>query len=285
MDFLEDFKSYLLLERNLSINTVHNYELDIKQFMNYISKPLEEVTSDDISKFIITIRKEGRSVSTANRKLSTIKSFYKFLIRQGVCKTNPADRIDSGKREQRLPKPADIEDIEKLIKTADNLRDKLIFELLFATGLRREELCNISINDVNFNDGYIRVFGKGGKERIVPCHPTALKMITDLFNKHNSKWLFPSRKNKGHHIHVHTVNDIFKKWVAKAGLEGKNITPHKLRHSFATYLHNNGADILVIQKLLGHSSVSTTQIYTQVSSELSMKEYMKYHPKANKAKD
>lgn len=280
MKWLNNFITHLVLERNLSKNTADSYSSDINQFFDFTKKRLQRVTSEDVGLFIISLREQGYNVSSTNRKLSAIRTFYKFLLKKGVVKINPAELIDSGKSEKRLPKPVDQEDIDKLINAADNLRDKVIFELLFATGMRREEIRKVKVSDINFTRGFVRVIGKGNKERIVPIHPSAMNMVKELADSQTSEWLFPSRKNKDQCISNTTIFDIFNKWIKVAGLEGKNITPHKFRHAFATALHENGADVLVLQNLLGHNSVSTTQIYTKVSMERNRGEYMKFHPKA-----
>jgi site-specific recombinase XerD len=173
----------------------------------------------------------------------------------------------------------DVEDINLIIKITDNLRDRTIFELLFGLGVRREELVNISKSSINYSRNYVRVFGKGNKERIVPAHPDALALVKQLSDSNTSEWLFPGR-NQATHLSVRRLNDIVSGWAYKAGLYGKNITPHKFRHSFGTYLFENGADIRVIQDMMGHCSIDTTNKYTKVSLRRNIEEYMRCHPRA-----
>lgn len=277
---MRTFKIYILKERNLSQNTLDGYLRDLKQFEKFINKDVLEVTRDDVVRFITHLRDKGMKTTTTNRKLSTLKAFYKFLIIEGRIKTNPAETVTSAKIEQRLPKPIDKEDIDTLLDTIDNLRDKVLVEVLYATGIRREEACQISLRDVNFRRGILKVIGKGGKERYIPIHPTALDLMKKLFESHKNQWLFPSRQYPGRHISKRRINEIIKDWVMRAGLGDVEITPHKFRHSFCTHLFQNGAPLEDIQEMAGHSNPSTTQIYTRVSSERIKRTYLKFHPRA-----
>ena len=280
MKELDDFKRYLRAERRASLHTIEGYITDLKQFFDTVSKEVREVTPNDITCFLGKLVENGMTISTSNRKLSSVKTFFKYLMRQGVLKSDPAAIIESGKLEQRLPKPVDIEDINVLINMADNLRDRTIFELLFGLGVRREELVGIRISNINYRRGYVRVFGKGSKERIIPAHTTALSLMKEQAESHSSPWLFPGR-DPSTHLSVRRLNEIVTQWVGKAGLEGKDITPHKFRHSFGTYLFENGADIRAIQDMMGHASIDTTNKYTKVSLRRNVEEYLKYHPRAN----
>lgn len=279
-EIIKGFKMYLSGEKNLSDNTVDGYERDLNQFCEYLGRPIEEATADDVSNFIVSLRFKGMKVSTTNRKLSSLKTFYKYLVRKRIIEFSPAESIEGGKKEQRLPKPVDLEDITELFELIDNLRDRVMFEVLFATGVRREELASIKVNSINFRRGFISVVGKGDKERLIPMYPKALELCERLAKSHKSKWLFPSRKNKGNHISKRQVNEIVTKWVKEAGLKDKDITPHKFRHSFCTYLFDNGADIKTIQDMAGHESASTTNLYTKVSISRNKKEYLQFHPMA-----
>lgn len=280
MKAVEDFKRYLEVERRASTHTVEGYITDLKQFFDIVNKEVSEVEPDDISHFLGELVEKGMTVSTSNRKLSSVKTFFKYLVRHGHLKHDPSSLIESGKLEQRLPKPVDIEDINVLINVADNLRDRTIFELLFGLGVRREELVGIRISNINHRRGYVRVFGKGNKERIIPAHAKALELIKEQAESHSSPWLFPGR-NPSAHLSVRRLNEIVTSWVGKAGLVGKDITPHKFRHSFGTYLFENGADIRTIQDMMGHASIDTTNKYTKVSLKRNIEEYLKYHPRAN----
>lgn len=272
------FKNYLEVERNLSHNTVNAYITDLKQFFSYTNKTsLKKITVEDIILFIVRLREQGCSTNSTNRKLSALKTFFKYMMKIGKVKSNPAELIESGKIEKRLPKPLTVSDIEKIINVTDNLRDKVMFEILYGTGIRREELVNIKVSDINFEQSIIRIFGKGGKERIVPIHKKALNMIKELIKEQNSIWLFPSPR-KNNHLSVRQVNTIVEKWSIKAGIE--KVTPHMFRHSFCSHLYENGAELKVIQDLAGHANPNTTQIYTKVSNQRNITEYLQYHPRA-----
>ena len=279
MNELKIFKDYMESERNLSPNTIVNYISDIKQFSDFIDKPLKQIRHTDISRFIIFIRSNGVSVSTANRKLSSLKTFFKFFVKQGSLNHNPADTLEGGKAEQRLPKPIDFEDIEKLINTTDCLRDKAILEILYGTGIRRAELVNIRKKDINFRDSYVKVLGKGCKERIVPLHPTALKLATKLTVNTDSEWLFPSPKNGNKQLSYRAINTIITRLADRAGLS--NITPHRFRHSFCSHLYSAGAELKVIQDLAGHQNPNTTQLYTKINNRRNHEEYLLFHPRAS----
>ncbi len=276
MNYLEKFQLYLEIEKNFSHNTVSAYLSDIQQFFRFINKTPEKIVPDDISAFLMNLHTKGVSVATANRKLSAIKTFFNAMLRKGIIDQNPAALIETAKTEQRLPHPIDEQTIEKLINAPDNLRDRTIMEILYATGIRREELVNIKINDIDFQEGSLRVIGKGNKERIIPLYPKVLMLIKELIQTHNSKWLFPGRKNN--HLSTRQVNDIVKKWAQK--IKQENITPHKFRHSFCSHLYKEGAELKVIQDLAGHASPNTTNLYTKVSNTRNRLEYLRFHPHA-----
>lgn len=276
---LDMFSEYMEYERNYSANTIDSYTRDIKQFFNFTKTDIKEVTTESVLDFVIHLHKKGNCVRTTNRKLSSLKSFYRFLVRKGIMQSNPADPVECGKLEQRLPKPANPEDIELMIKTTDNLRDRTIMEVLYATGMRRAELINIKVSDINFREGYIKTIGKGSKERIVPLTPEAISLIKQLIKKNNSTWLFPSRKNKKNHLSSRQLNTIISKWVRKSGLTELNITPHSFRHTLCTVLFENGADIKTIQDIAGHSSINTTNLYTKVSVKRNKEAYLNCHPR------
>ncbi len=269
------FKEYLESERNLAQNTISGYISDMEQFTAFINKPLTRITASDISSFIAHLRTIECGARSRNRKLSALRTFFKFMVRKEKMKYNPAATIEGSKIEQRLPRPIDEVDINKMIALAENLRDKVVLEILYGTGIRREELVQLRVDDINFNQGFIRVFGKGSKERYVPLYPDALELIKELLVTQDSEWVFEGRY--GSHLSIRQVNDIIAKYRTKVNKSW--ITPHKFRHSFATHLHNNGAELKVIQDLLGHSNPSSTQVYTKVSNERNRIEYLQYHPR------
>ena len=280
MNELTKFKSYML-QRRLSPNTIDNYMRDLHQFFDLMGLDVDEVTQEDIYSYMAHLRDSGCAVSSSNRKLSALKTFYKFCVRNGIVAKSPAELIESGKVEKRLPVVLDSSEVDKFINASDSLRDRVIFEILYGTGVRREELISIKVKDINFRRGIIRVIGKGDKERLVPIHPAALRLIGELIKSQDSEWLFPSSKVKGQHMSKRRLNEIVKRYADKLGYEG--ITPHKFRHSFGTALFENGADIKAIQDMLGHASIDTTNIYAQVSVDRNQKEYLKFHPRATHA--
>jgi integrase/recombinase XerD len=273
--YLEMFKDYMESERNLARNTISGYVSDMEQFITFIDKPLNRITASDVSSFITHLKESERVARSRNRKLSALRTFFRFMVRKDKMKHNPADTIEGSKVEQRLPQPIDEIDINKMIALTDNLRDKVMLEILYGAGIRREELVNLRVNDINFNNGFICVFGKGSKERYVPLHPAALDLIREHLCTQDSEWVFEGRY--GSHLSIRQVNDIVVKYRTKVGLH--KVTPHKFRHSFATHLYNNGAELKVIQDLMGHSNPSSTQVYTKVSNERNRVEYLQYHPR------
>jgi site-specific recombinase XerD len=281
---LKEFKEHLLLEKNRSIHTADNYIRDLQQFSNFLKgKDFRKVDPFNISGFIIYLREQNMSSRTTNRKLSSIKQFYKFLQKRGHIAMSPAENIEGAKQEERLPQPVDYEDIEAIFSVIpeEDLRAKVIFEILYGTGARRFEVAKIRVRDVNFNRKYIRIIGKGSKERIVPVSDYLLSLIKKLIVQNgNSTWLFPSRQYPGKCISTRRINEIVSYYVKKAGLDDKNITPHKFRHSFCSHLHEGGADLKTIQALAGHSKADTTNLYTKISSSRTMDEYINAHPRA-----
>jgi integrase/recombinase XerD len=273
--YLELFKEYMESERNLAGNTVSGYVSDMEQFILFINKPLNRITAVDVSDFVSHLKDTDCVVRTRNRKLSALRTFFRFMVRKDKMKYNPADTIEGGKVEQRLPQPIDEVDIDKMIALTDNLRDKVMLEILYGAGIRREELVMLKVNDINFNHGFLRIFGKGSKDRYVPLHPAALDLLREHLCTQDSEWVFVGRY--GSHLSIRQVNDIVVKYRTKIGMH--KVTPHKFRHSFATHLFNNGAELKVIQDLMGHSNPSSTQVYTKVSNERNRTEYLQFHPR------
>ena len=277
MKELEGFKEYML-ERNLSHNTIDSYVSDIELFFEHTKLAVIDVSRDHIKDFVKYLRDNNISVSSSNRKLSALKTFFKYCLMEDIIERNPTELISGGKLEKRLPKILEVEDVDKFINSANSLRDRVIFEILFGAGIRREELIKIQVKDIHFSRGVMNIIGKGDKERIVPIYPAALDLIEQLVKSQSSEWLFPSAKVNGNHISKRRLNEIVKSYADRLGFSG--ITPHKFRHSFGTVLYDNGADIKAIQDLMGHSSINTTNIYAQVSVSRNKTEYLKYHPKA-----
>ncbi|MFC1559738.1 site-specific tyrosine recombinase XerD [Candidatus Margulisiibacteriota bacterium] len=291
---LEDFIGYLDYERGYSPNTLSAYRLDLKQFMEFlrserITDP-KDVGHKNISKFISGLNLSGKRPSSIERKLAAIKSFFHYLIRTGVARTDPTSEIVSPKKGKKLPKALSIKEAihlavypkgEKIMQ----IRDRAIIELLYATGMRASELVNLKMNDVNLDVGFVKCFGKGSKERIIPVGKEALRTLKEYIDKARAKFerakspdnLFLDRLGKN--LSRQGLWYLVKKYVKLAGVR-LGASPHTLRHSFATHLLEMGADLRSVQEMLGHSSISTTQIYTSVSRERLKKDYEKAHPRA-----
>lgn len=290
---LNKFLDYLKYEKNYSDYTYKNYMLDIEDFLSYCNDKninKEELDYDKVKEYLMYLHNKEYSKSTISRKLSSLRSFYKFLYREGRTKNNPFSYVSSPKKEKRLPKYVNYEDLDALLSlpktnTPIGQRDRLILEMLYATGVRVSELCNMKIGDIDFDNRTIRVIGKGRKERIV-CYGDYCEEILRLFMDGGRTLLLNDKDHdyllvgsSGNPMHVRSIQLLMEKLIKKACIK-KNITPHTLRHTFATHMLNEGCDILTVQELLGHSSLDTTQIYTHVSNERLRSVYLNSHPRA-----
>mgnify|MGYP005632099489 CR=1 FL=1 len=267
IEVINSFSTFLEL-KGYSSETIKQYCYDIKLFLRHTGKKPWEIEKGDIMSFLVHLKKEHNYRNTTlYRKLACLKTFYSFLVDNGYVSENVIDKIDRPKLPKRLPTALTKEEVEKLLKAAENERDKIIVRALYSTGVRVSELCNLKWDDINLDSGEVRVRGKGNKERIVLMDAETLNLLKEYKEKHPSKEkVFP--------ISPRTVQRIVKKVAEKAGIR-KKCTPHALRHSLATHLLEKGVDIRIIQELLGHSSLSTTQIYTHVSRTLLKQEYSK----------
>ncbi len=295
MDLLDDFSSYLKYERQASEYTLKNYVIDLKQFFSFVQDKvkknidIDKINGSLVREYVASLfgKKNPASIS---RKLSSIRSFFNFCLKKGAVKTNPAKEVTSPKIGKRIPKFLTVDEVFALIETpkvqtAMGCRDKAILELLYASGLRVSELVNLKISDLNLEEMIVKVQGKGRKERVVPMGTKARDVLQRYLNL---RFAFTSEAgpnepvfvNKyGKKISVRSVERMLEKYLRLSGIN-KNVTPHVLRHTFATHLLNAGADMRGIQELLGHSSLSTTQKYTHVGLEKMMEVYDKSHPKA-----
>ncbi|MBN1906607.1 MAG: site-specific tyrosine recombinase XerD [Deltaproteobacteria bacterium] len=292
-DLLDQFLNHLRVERGLSENTVSSYASDLIKYFGYLSLikriPLL-VKREDIAEYTGVLKKEkGLSARTIARNISAIKMFYRFLITEGRLTENPARLLDPIKLPGRLPGTLSHEEVDSLlaapdIKTDLGKRDSAMLELLYATGLRVSELVGLHLVNLNLEPGYVRTVGKGSKERIVPMGDKARDALRlylaygrrELIRGKNSPFLFLN--SRGASMSRQGFWKIIKKYGIMAGIT-KRITPHSLRHSFATHLLEGGADLRSVQIMLGHSDISTTQIYTHVSRERLKKIHEKYHPR------
>jgi integrase/recombinase XerD len=294
LDILVDgYVNYLLVEKGLSEKTIEAYSRDLAKYISFIKRSkINHVSDKDttvILKHLIELRDVGLAARSRARHLVTLRGFYKFLVHEKVLKSDPTKIIDLPKSGLRLPDVLSIVDIKTLItmpdvKTPRGLRDCAMLELLYAAGLRVSELINIKLQSVNIEAGFVRVYGKGSKERVVPIGLYAKKKIDDYI-KHGrsivlknqaSKYLFVARAGKP--MTRQGFWKLIKKYGVKAGI-GKVITPHSLRHSFASHLLEGGADLRSVQIMLGHVDISSTQIYTHVAHEHLRKMHEKFHPR------
>ncbi len=290
---IKEYLDYLKYNRNYSEKTIENYELDLKDYFNLLKKEginYQEVTYDLLINLFEHYKKANLSNKSIRRHVSAIKGFYKYLVTFNIIKINPFLKVSLPKKEKRLPRYLTYDDLLEIfhnleIKTNYDLRDRLILELLYATGIRVSELVAIKLEDIDFNNQSIRVFGKGSKERIVYYNDVVknllikyLKVYKEL-NKKQLDYLFLNYQ--GEKLTTAGISYIINQVIKKISFE-KHVTPHMLRHSFATHLLNNGCDLLTVQELLGHASISTTGIYTHVTIEEIKQIYKTCHPRGEK---
>ncbi len=291
-NIIDNFCDSIWIEKGLSKNTIESYASDLNQLSKWLSlkdKTMKACTEVDINMFLAEKIKKGNLSTSINRSLSSIKSFFNWLTHNSIIKVNPSELIESPKIARKLPINISEEDVEKILCAPDlsspyGIRDKAMLELLYATGLRISELINLKFNEIDFKRGIVKIAGKGGKERIVPVGETALSWLTDyidnirqdLIADNENVCLFLS--NKGKQLSRKSCWSIISNY-SKVSLDSKTISPHSLRHAFATHLLNHGADLRSVQMLLGHSSLSTTQIYTHVAKERLIKFHTKFHPR------
>ncbi len=290
------FSTYLETERNFSPHTLAAYRSDLAQWLSFVHADKGDcVSAQDIDHLLLRRYLAGLSKTTKKssigRKLAAIRSFFRFLLRRGTITKNPAELIATPKKEQRLPFHLDIDQTTSLMEAPENdhqnaRRDRAILELLYSSGLRVSELTGLNIGELDLSGGMVRVMGKGGKERIVPVGSRALEALQEYLDQRSDavaeSALFLN--TRGDRINRRSVARIVDAHVQKIAAF-KRISPHTLRHTFATHLLEGGADLRVIQELLGHASLSTTQKYTHVSIDRLMEVYDKAHPKAHTTKE
>ena len=291
---IKEFKSYLRIERSLSDNTIDSYLRDIQKLANFSEeKDLNElqITKAEVKEFIAEINKEGISARSQSRIISGIKAFYKYLILEDYLKVNPTELIESPKIGMKLPDTLSIEEIDSLISAIDlshpqGERNRAILEVLYSCGIRVSELTNLKLSNIRFKEGYVKVVGKGNKERFAPIGSSAIKFLNIYLNeirnhqdikKGSEDIVFLNRRgNKLTRVMIFT---IIKQLAEKIGMK-KKISPHTFRHSFATHLIEGGADLRAIQEMLGHESITTTEIYTHLDREYLREAIMQFHPRA-----
>ena len=303
-DYISRFGVHLKYERNVSAHTLRNYMSDLEQFLDFICPPDEagnrrEVSIKDIDhltirEYMSRLYQEKRKKTSIARKLATLRTFFKFLCREQVLELNPAKLVSSPRLPKNLPKPISESDVERFIETPDvdtvlGKRDRAILEMLYATGCRVAELAGMNLEDIDFRSETVRLRGKRRKERIVPFGSKAKQALQTYLGVRGELLIEASEASRdvmavflnyqGTRITTRSVGRMLDKYVKECAMM-HDISPHSLRHSFATHLLNRGADVRSVQELLGHARLSTTQIYTQVSIEHLKEDYNKAHPKA-----
>ncbi|WP_423788826.1 site-specific tyrosine recombinase XerD [Lactobacillus apis] len=291
---VEDYLRYSQIERGLSDNTIFAYRQDLMDFLAFLKKegldswPTKAV---DIDAFLAEQRDLNKATSSISRMISSLRKFYQWLVRQSIQKINPMLEIDSPKKEHRLPVALSVDEVTKLLDQPDvtkklGIRDRALLETLYATGIRVSELINLKFSDLHEELKLLKVLGKGSKERLIPISDVAISWIKSYQEKVRDPLLLKSGKytdtiflnNRGGALTRQAVWQIIKRYCQMAGIK-KNVTPHTLRHTFATHLLENGADLRVVQEILGHSDISTTQIYTNLSQQHILQVYAKTHPR------
>ncbi|WP_080874316.1 site-specific tyrosine recombinase XerD [Oceanobacillus timonensis] len=293
-DALEDFFHFLRVERGLSDNTINSYQRDLTAYEKHLTKigynEWNDITRNDIMRFLYELKDNGKSTATISRHISSIRSFHQFLIRERIAETDPSLHIETPKKDRKLPDILSQEEVDNLLnipaETPLALRNKAMLELLYATGLRVSEMINLKLEDLHLTMGFVQCMGKGSKERIVPLGDTANHVLEKYVETARKEMV---KKNKQENVlflnqHGRPLSrqgfwKILKGLTMEAGIH-KTITPHTLRHSFATHLLENGADLRIVQEMLGHADISTTQIYTHVTKARLKDIYQSYHPRA-----
>lgn len=302
-EYLQQFLQHLRYERNVSTHTLRNYASDLEQFRDYLflkgkvsDVSVSEIDHLTIREWLAELHGENRKKTSIARKLASLRTFFQFLVREGILESNPAKLVATPRVERKLPTHLSMEDAVRFIETPDlntdlGRRDRAILEFLYATGMRVGELVNLNLKDVDFREKLVRVTGKRKKQRILPFGEPALQALMYYLNETRPVFLNncpPAERDdqavflnyQGTRITTRSVGRMVDKYIKQCAEINRDISPHSLRHSFATHLLDSGADLRDIQELLGHARLSTTQIYTQVSMEKLIDEYDRAHPKA-----
>ncbi|MDD2689947.1 MAG: tyrosine recombinase XerC [Candidatus Omnitrophica bacterium] len=286
--YIEKFIRYLEVEKNYSVHTVLNYKLDLEDFSKFLAgTELGKVDYLTLRKYLALLKEKQLGTRTVGRRLSCLRSFFKFLIREGLLKSNPILMLSSPKLQKHLPSFMTEQEAAKLIESAfakdekdeRGLRDRAILETFYSTGVRISELAGLNIEDVDFIGGIAKVMGKGKKERMAPIGDAAIAAIRKYLEKRKRESTALFLNKSGKRISVSGIRNIVGKYILRAGIK-QGVSAHTFRHSFATHLLNRGADLRTVQELLGHANLSTTQIYTHLTTEKLKSVYDKAHPRA-----
>lgn len=291
---IEEYLKFIQIEKGLSENTIGAYRRDLKKYQLYMQEQkiahIDFIDRQTIQECLGSLIDQGASAKSIARFISTIRSFHQFALREKYAAKDPTVLIETPKYEKKLPDVLDVEEVIQLLETPDltknnGYRDRTILELLYATGTRVTELIQIEIDDVNLIMGFVKVFGKGNKERIIPLGDTVIEYLDTYINNVRSQLLKKTVTNvlflnlHGRPLTRQGIWKLIKQYGLRANIN-KTLTPHTLRHSFATHLLENGADLRAVQEMLGHSDISTTQLYTHVSKTQIRQMYNQFHPRA-----
>lgn len=295
-DSLFEYRQYMIVEKGYSQLTIENYSRDVQMFLDFVSEKcqidkIEDVSKDVVYTYLKSIR-ERLKVSSVDRKMVSLRQFFIFLVKEEIVTKNVMSSFEMSKRPKKLPEVLSIHEINQIIqsievKDAISSRNRCMIEILYSSGLRVSEMCNLTLQDINIHKGFVRCLGKGNKERIVPMNETCCLLLKEYIEKYRpqlcqkvkTQVLFVDKKAKVisrenfYHILVRVVDHC---------AMTKHVSPHTLRHTFATHLLENDADLRSIQEMLGHSDISTTTIYTHVSNHKMVEEYKNYHPRSRK---
>jgi integrase/recombinase XerD len=294
-DQLQDFLHYIVVERGLAQNTITSYERDLKKYKQYIQEVEQIQSFEDVSRihiisFLKHIKEHGNSSRTLARHIASIRSFHQFLLRDKAVTHDPSIHVETPHPERTLPKVLSMGEVEQLLdtpkqETVFGLRDKAMIEVLYATGIRVTELINLNLGDIHLTMGFLRCIGKGNKERIIPIGRAATSALEVYMDHARGKMIGKTKtdalflNHHGNRLSRQGFWKILKRLTEEAGIN-KELTPHTLRHSFATHLLENGADLRAVQEMLGHADISTTQIYTHVTKARLKDVYKTFHPRA-----
>ncbi len=287
---LDRYIEHLIVVKGLAENSIIAYESDLRNFVSFLQDKkvkVEEVNEDDLFLFFLMLKQKGLSNKSLSRMLSSIRNFYDFLVSLDIVSSNPARLFDGPKFERSLPSVLTVEEVTRLIESAEpkdklGFRDRVLLEVMYGAGLRVSEVCGLSLFDIDFETGFLKVRGKGDKDRIVPIHLGLVSLLDEYINFWRKKFrpkedkVFLNRSGKG--LTRQGIWKIIKKYGKKAGIT-KKLSPHTLRHCFATHLLEGGCDLRSVQILLGHADISTTEIYTHVQTERLIEIHKKYHPR------
>jgi integrase/recombinase XerD len=298
---VQEFLDHLVAEKGSSDNTVAAYRNDLQQFHAFVTQPDQlgaqaewsDVTRDQLINYILFLKERQYASATVARKVAALKSFFHFLLRTGVVSEDPSEDLDSPKVKKQLPQTLSLDDVDRLLalpaesgRTPKALRDTALLEMLYATGMRVSEIAQLTVDDVDLEGGNVRCVGKGGKERVMPLYPKAVEATRDYIEHGRSALLGDNREERtlflnprGERLTRQGLWLIIKGYARELDLDDQ-VTPHTLRHSFATHMLNGGAGLREVQRLLGHANISTTQIYTHVSRDRLRQVYDEAHPRA-----